>query len=467
VDSTKGLLPAKIKRNSHGVAIFSTSRRKFMAENQSPMIPVPLPTEIPSPPQLDQLPLDILHSATVEMLIQQNEDLSSRLKVNIRRNSLLEQKVLQLEKEIQQLHRQKENLLAQNELVKEKEKIWTEKKQEKDLRLQSLLKEIDLLELRYNELHTTSKQKYKEALKQIESQRNRLEALKKKNQMAHKIKERAKDRLREFLIHAAGGMNREHAELKKLTAQVNQLNQQNKQQELKWSQQEDQLKEQIEKLKSSSLKALSLMREENVELKSKNESTKQKLDELNREMDELRVQFFEEKKNRIRLAQISQDLGELKNERIQIKRQLSEQQEKFADSLNMEEARSQELRQRLERSEAQALTQQSALSSCETQILELSKDNQQLSEQLQALQKLWVKAQAELEKEQSRAKALEKINRELSQDLKQDKVSRLVARAHEVAEPMQSNNDERIQSKLSQVYASQYRTVNRPPKMDL
>ena len=87
------------------------------------LIPIPLPTEIPEPPSLDKLPLDVVHSATVEMLLQQNEDLSARLKVNIRRNSTQEQDILKLRREIHLLDQKIESLKAQNEIVKEKETI--------------------------------------------------------------------------------------------------------------------------------------------------------------------------------------------------------------------------------------------------------------------------------------------------------------------------------------------------------
>lgn len=114
----------------------------------APSIPVPLPTEIPPPPDLSSLPAPILHSGTVETLIGLNEDLMARLKVNIRRNSILEQQIMELEKLHDELARVNGSLTSQLQILQEKDRVWREKTQREDSRHDSLKAEIELLNTR-------------------------------------------------------------------------------------------------------------------------------------------------------------------------------------------------------------------------------------------------------------------------------------------------------------------------------
>ena len=111
-------------------------------------IPVPLPTEVPPPPNLSQLPAHILHSGTVETLIGQNEDLMARLKVNIRRNSMLEQRILQQDETIQEISNLNNSLVAQLQVTQEKDRILREKSRGFDMRQNELEEEIELLKVK-------------------------------------------------------------------------------------------------------------------------------------------------------------------------------------------------------------------------------------------------------------------------------------------------------------------------------
>ncbi len=442
-----------------------------MLDQKFEMIPAPLPTEIPAPPNLDQLPLEILHSATVEMLIQQNEDLSSRLKVNIRRNSILEQKILDFEKRLQLLAQQKENIEAQNQIIKERENIWQEKKQEKDQRLEALDKEIQLLDLRYNELRTTSQYKYKEVLKQLSEQQQKSQVLETKLSLGRKIKNRAKDRLREFLYKTALTMNAEHNKFQLSASQQRILQKNFERLKNELIEKESFFKDQLQKIKDASLKNIQIIQENNQALKVQNESLIEKNLELNKELEDLRIKYFEEKKLRARVSQQSQELTELKNEKVRLKRELMDSQEKFAEALSLEKSRLSKSQKDLSTIHLQMNEQKQALDVCENKLIEISKDNKGLAEQLESIQKLWIHAQENLEKEQARSKALEKINRELSQQHNANKVKRAIdsSRPQENGSTISEKTAATTptQDKLTQVYASQYRTLNRPPKMDL
>lgn len=88
---------------------------------------VPLPNEIPPPPDLSSIPVHILHSGTMETLIGLNEDLMARLKVNVRRNGVLEQQLLEHERTNTELTRVNGRLSSQLQILREKEQTWREK----------------------------------------------------------------------------------------------------------------------------------------------------------------------------------------------------------------------------------------------------------------------------------------------------------------------------------------------------
>lgn len=119
----------------------------ILNEERSP-IPVPLPTEVPPPPDLSSLPPHILHSGTVETLIGQNEDLMSRLKVNIRRNSILEQQLLENERINSELTHVNNSLMSQLQILQEKERLMREKSSRIDSHQDGLRAEIEMLAVR-------------------------------------------------------------------------------------------------------------------------------------------------------------------------------------------------------------------------------------------------------------------------------------------------------------------------------
>lgn len=124
------------------------------------LMPVPLPLEIPPPPNLSQLPAHILHSGTVETLLGQNDDLMARLKVNVRRNSLLEQQIMEQDRQHAELKHAHATLTAQYQVLQEKGEMLREKSQTFDIQTEELRDQMDLMqakvdgaEERRDELH--------------------------------------------------------------------------------------------------------------------------------------------------------------------------------------------------------------------------------------------------------------------------------------------------------------------------
>ena len=113
---------------------------------------IPLPTDIPAPPQLRDVPARVLHSATVETLIDHADDLSSRLKVHIRRNGQLEGQLIELDDKLVESEMLRRTLISQIEILREKDKAITEKQQAFEQRLQRSAEELDLSKVEVQEI---------------------------------------------------------------------------------------------------------------------------------------------------------------------------------------------------------------------------------------------------------------------------------------------------------------------------
>ncbi len=433
-----------------------------MEDTKSQMIPIPLPTEVPPPPSLDNIPLDILHSATVEMLIQQNEDLSSRLKVNIRRNSQLEQRILTQERNIAELNRKRENVLAQIEIIKEKEKIWSTQKKEQHQQTESLNKELDLIELRYNELYATSKHKDKARQQELIEKQKTIVELQGKLEILHRVRVRAKEKLRQFLIDMAQGLHKSDKHVRQSESSNRLLKRSFSDLKNEIIEKENFFREQLQNLKKASQDSLRQLDQRVTDLKESNRILEEQKQEQQSELDQLQTQLHEEKKNRIRLQRTNEELNEMKNERIRLKREMADLKESLDQRQTQQSEALRKLKIELSNREQADQKNKETLSESEKTILALSKDNRELSDQLASIQKLWMEAQQKLEKEELRSQTLEKINRQLSQQTKSEKVEKSIASAH----PKRGAADP-VQKKIQSVFASQYRTMAKRPDMDV
>lgn len=117
-----------------------------------------IPIELPPPPDLSNLPSHILHSGTVETLIGQNDDLMARLKVNIRRNSVLEQRILEYEHKHDELIRANEALKSQVQIYEEKDILMREKAARTESKETSLREEISLLSAKNASLESRNRE---------------------------------------------------------------------------------------------------------------------------------------------------------------------------------------------------------------------------------------------------------------------------------------------------------------------
>ncbi len=428
------------------------------------MIPVPIPTEIPEPPSLDQIPMDILHSATVELLIQQNEDLSSRLKVNIRRNSQLELDIIKKEKLIKDLQQKKENVLAQMEIIKEKEKIWSDKQKKNEQQMKAMKSESDLMELRYSELHTTSQQKSKEQQLLLSRKHKEIQKLEDKLEVARKVRTRAKEKLRTFLLEVAGGIYSNEKTIKKSESSNRLLKKNFEFLKQEITEKENFFKEQLQNFKQASQSKLFEIDQKLTEALEKNKRLQSDKDELQDELAQRNLEFHEEKKNRLKVTSLTEQLQILKNEKIQLKKQLETKDSQWSEACQMERNKNKVQQKEIEELQKQLSEQKHTLSTCESKLLSLSKDNKEISGQLASIQKLWIEAQDKLEKSELRAESLEKINRELSRFDQKDKLERRTHRAanepsdnkKEAGEEKEEAQDNELKEKIKNAFAGQY-----------
>ncbi len=94
---------------------------------QQPVGQIPLPDELPKRNDFSHLPKEILKSSTVENLISQNEDLMARLKVSLRRLSLLENENQRLIDDANKARIAQSSVADQVLVFKEKDSLWRQK----------------------------------------------------------------------------------------------------------------------------------------------------------------------------------------------------------------------------------------------------------------------------------------------------------------------------------------------------
>lgn len=337
-------------------------------QDKNEFVPVPLPFQIPEPPDLSKVPLSVIHSATVETLISQTEDLSARLKVQIRRNAVLERRALELEENLKTSDKELQTIKRQQEILQEKDISQIEKIHTLQTNIEMQKKELDLLETRYAELHSLS-------------QRHDDEAKTQHAEMTSKIKdlERLLPLEKENFV-----LQDENTFLKKKI---------------------EELCSYLQKKEEESKDVRTLLQTK-ADTITKLEST---VASLNQQV-EMNRRAIEEK-------------TELENQLILKERE----KEHVTSHLNNEVmTHRQELKnlQHITKSMAAEKAQMSSqLKTCEETINSLSKDNAELDKQIENLQNLWYKLQAEHEKEKIKTNALTKLNRELSVELQRSKAS--------------------------------------------
>jgi chromosome segregation ATPase len=337
-------------------------------QDQNEFVPVPLPFQIPEPPDLSKVPISVIHSATVETLISQTEDLTARLKVQIRRNAVLERRALELEETTKTIEKELSSLKNQQEIFHEKDLSQTEKIRDLQTHIDAQKKELELLEVRYSELHNLSQKRDEESkntlseLQQKIKELERLLPLEKENFTLQDENSFLKKKIEELCTY----LQKKEEEAKEFRNQLHRKG------------------ETIQQLEQT-IQALN----QQVEFNRKAVEEKTELEN---------TLILKEREKEHATAQMT---NELMNTRQELKNlQL------IAKNMNTEK-----------------MQMSAQLKSCEETINSLSRDNSELEKQIENLQNLWYKLQAEHEKEKVKTNALTKLNRELSVELQRSKTN--------------------------------------------
>lgn len=124
---------------------------------------IKIPDQVPDRIDLSQVPPQILRSGVIDTLIQQNEDLMARLTVTLRRVATLEEKLVDSQTESSQAKAKYENVKDQVLILREQSRMLAERiRQAEDSKAKENLfqnearEQIQVLEIRYAELYTSS-----------------------------------------------------------------------------------------------------------------------------------------------------------------------------------------------------------------------------------------------------------------------------------------------------------------------
>ena len=339
---------------------------------------MPLPDEVPLRQDLSHLPKEILKSSTVENLISQNEDMMARLKVALRRLSLLENENQKLSEEMAKNRLSQSSFTDQVMVWKEKDHLWRQK--------------IDQLE------------------KEKAIQSEKLKALSDKTQnMASdltrhiKYQERIRTQVKPY---------------------VSQLKEYSKMQDTKVSE--------LEKVLSTKEAQLRDIRHQMIEVTKNCQYQVEVSEKKSREMVEFYEQQIESLSKEVRMLHQAQEELEVTNSKLQaaLERQDLLENENIAVRRTKEELKAR-LDKDIERLQDRAseLTRQNQKLGVEhadlqirvvedtERLQKLEKENYQLQEQLESLRFMWNAKNEENEKLKIAASALERLNLELSQKI--------------------------------------------------
>lgn len=339
---------------------------------------IPLPDELPKTQDLSHLPKEILKSSTVENLISQNEDLMARLKVALRRLSILEMDNQKLSEESNKARLSQSSVADQILIWKEKDAIWKQK--------------VDQLE--------------KE--KDIQAEKARA--------LSEKVKTMSAELTRHVKYH-----DRIKTQVKPY---ISELKEYSRTQELK-----------VQQLESASEAREALLRDLRHQIIEVSKNSRYQIEASEKKAQEM-VQFYESQietltKQLTQLQQVQEDLelkslklhtalerqDTLENEIVTLRRSKDDMKTRLEKDLSKQGERLAELTRQNQKLGVEHADLQIRVVEDEERIQKLERDNFQLQEQLESLRYMWSAKNEEHEKLKVAAAALERLNLELSQKL--------------------------------------------------
>jgi len=337
---------------------------------------IPLPDEMPTAFNYSHLPKEILKSSSVESLISQNEDLSTRLKVALRRLALFENENQKLSDDAQRARLSQTAVADQVLIYKEKDGLWKSKLQQAE---------------KQKEVQTEKATALAAKVQKLEMEVERY----------HKYHDRIKTQVKPY-IH----------QLKEYSRGLEEKNQQLSRESSRSDAQLSDLRFQITEVTKASRMQIELHEKKSQELiqfyEQQIENQVSEITHLNSMNQELEIKS-------IRLNKALEKQDELENQVVEIMRSKEEIKARLEQEVLRLQDKTSELSRSNKRLEIEHADLQELAISNETQIKTLQKEKQDLNEQLDSLRYMWNAKVEETEKLKSAIQSLERLNVDLSQ----------------------------------------------------
>lgn len=339
---------------------------------------IPLPDELPRRADLSHLPKEILKSSTVENLISQNEDVMARLKVSLRRLSLLETENQKLSEDSHKARLAQSSFTDQLLVWKEKDNLWKQKfdqlEREKEIQAEKLRALQEKVHSMTADL--TRHEKYHERIKaQVKPYISQLKEY---------------SRTQDLKLHELeGGQAHKEALLRDIRHQIIEVTKNSRYQ-----------------IEASEKKSQEMIQcyEEQIQNMSK------ELQVLLQAQEEL-----EAKTLKLNNALERQDA--LENELVTLRRSKEDLKHRLEKDIERLQGRQSELTRQNQKLGVEHADLQIRVVEDEATIQKLERENRQYLEQLESLRYMWTAKNDENEKLKVAISALERLNLELSQKL--------------------------------------------------
>ncbi|MBV2169830.1 MAG: hypothetical protein KUL82_14085 [Bdellovibrio sp.] len=345
---------------------------------QQPVGQIPLPDELPKRNDFSHLPKEILKSSTVENLISQNEDLMARLKVSLRRLSILEVENQKLSDESTKARLSQSSVTDQILVWKEKDALWRQK--------------VDQLE------------------REKEIQAEKLRAL------SEKVQTMGSDLARHAKYH-----ERIKTQVKPY---ISQLKEYSRTQDLKVQQLGNAVSQKEGQLRDLRHQIIEVTKNSRYQVEASEKKAQEmvqfyeeQIQGLNRELQMLHQIQEELEVKTIKLHSALERQDVLENEVVTLRRSKEDMKERLEKEIERQQERLSELTRQNQKLGVEHADLQIRVVEDQERIHKLEKENFQYLEQLESLRYMWNAKNEEHEKLKVATSALERLNLELSQKL--------------------------------------------------
>jgi chromosome segregation ATPase len=340
--------------------------------------PIPLPDELPKRADISHLPKEIQKSSTVENLISQNEDLMARLKVAIRRLSLLETENTRLSEESHKARLSQSSVTDQILVWREKDNMWKHK--------------VDLIERE----------------KEIATEKMRALEIKVKNMMADLVRhQKYHDRIKT-----------------QVKPYITQLKDYSAAQDIRVSELESDLNHKEALLRDLRHQVIEVTKNARYQVETSDKKSQEMVqhyeDQIASMSKELQVLHQAQEDLEVKTAKLHSALERqdtLENELVVVRRSKEEIRHRLEAEIQRQQERMSELTRQNQKLGVEHADLQIRVVQDNETIQTLEKENRQYFEQLESLRYMWNAKNEENEKLKAAAAALERLNLELSQKL--------------------------------------------------